>query len=435
MDEATRLVPRLELHHDVIDSRGRRARSASPRVALQVSRLALEVADIFRTHGPAWRVSQRGHLSLGQLKVMSAIEQCRSAALGGHVLRCDGCNQVEISYNSCRNRHCPKCQARAAQCWLEARQRDLLPVDYYHVVFTLPAPIADIAYANKAVIYGLLFEVAAEVLQTIAADPKHLGARIGATLVLHTWGSALTHHPHVHGIVPGGGLSLDGERWVACRPGFFLSVRVLSRLLRRRFLEELVRVHHAGQLRFFGEHVPLADNLAFITWLRPVRKCEWVVYAKRPFAGPDAVLAYLSRYTHRVAISNSRLVSLDERGVTFRWKDYRDKGTTRHKTMTLDADEFMRRFLLHVLPARFHRIRHYGLLSNGNCKTSIPRVRQLLQPPPPPVIGAAETADVAPVVVAQPKFVCRHCGAVMVVVDTFARGQSIRAPPWLSAAP
>jgi len=400
-----------------------------------VSRLALEVADIFRTHGPAWRVSQRGHLSLGQLKVMSAIEQCRSAALGGHVLRCDGCNQVEISYNSCRNRHCPKCQARAAQCWLEARQRDLLPVDYYHVVFTLPAPIADIAYANKAVIYGLLFEVAAEVLQTIAADPKHLGARIGATLVLHTWGSALTHHPHVHGIVPGGGLSLDGERWVACRPGFFLSVRVLSRLFRRRFLEELVRVHHAGQLRFFGEHVPLADNLAFITWLRPVRKCEWVVYAKRPFAGPDAVLAYLSRYTHRVAISNSRLVSLDERGVTFRWKDYRDKGTTRHKTMTLDADEFMRRFLLHVLPARFHRIRHYGLLSNGNCKASIPRVRQLLQPPPPAVIGAAETADVAPVVVAQPKFVCRHCGAVMVVVDTFARGQSIRAPPLLRAAP
>jgi len=400
-----------------------------------VSRLALEVADIFRTHGPAWRVSQRGHLSLGQLKVMSAIEQCRSAALGGHVLRCDGCNQVEISYNSCRNRHCPKCQARAAQCWLEARQRDLLPVDYYHVVFTLPAPIADIAYANKAVIYGLLFEVAAEVLQTIAADPKHLGARIGATLVLHTWGSALTHHPHVHGIVPGGGLSLDGERWVACRPGFFLSVRVLSRLFRRRFLEELVRVHHAGQLRFFGEHVPLADNLAFITWLGPVRKCEWVVYAKRPFAGPDAVLAYLSRYTHRVAISNSRLVSLDERGVTFRWKDYRDKGTTRHKTMTLDADEFMRRFLLHVLPARFHRIRHYGLLSNGNCKASIPRVRQLLLPPPPPVIGVAETADVTPVVVAQPKFVCRHCGAVMVVVDTFARGQSIRAPPLLRAAP
>ena len=400
-----------------------------------MSRLALEVADIFRTHGPAWRVSQRGHLSLGQLKVMSAIEQCRSAALGGHVLRCEGCDQVEISYNSCRNRHCPKCQAQAAQCWLEARQCDLLPVDYYHVVFTLPAPVADIAYTNKAVIYGLLFEVAAEVLQTIAADPKHLGARIGATLVLHTWGSALTHHPHVHGIVPGGGLSLDGERWVACRPGFFLSVRVLSRLFRRRFLEELVRVHHAGQLRFFGEHVPLADNLAFVTWLRPVRQCEWVVYAKRPFAGPDAVLAYLSRYTHRVAICNSRLISLDERGVTFRWKDYRDKGSTRHKTMTLDADEFMRRFLLHVLPARFHRIRHYGLLSNGNCKSSVARARQLLQPPSPPAIGVAEPADVTPVVVPPTKFVCRHCGAAMVVVDIIASGPSIRAPPLLTTAP
>jgi hypothetical protein len=239
----------------------------------------------------------------------------------------------------------------------------------------------------------------------------------------------------VHGIVPGGGLSLDGERWVACRPGFFLSVRVLSRLFRRRFLEELVRVHHAGQLRFFGEHVPLADNLAFITWLRPVRQCEWVVYAKRPFAGADAVLAYLSRYTHRVAISNSRLASLDERGVIFRWKDYRDKGSTRHKTMTLDADEFMRRFLLHVLPARFHRIRHYGLLSNGNCKSTNPRVRQLLLPPPPPVIAAAEPADVAPVVVPAPEFICRHCGAAMVVVDTFVSGQSIRAPPLLTAAP
>jgi hypothetical protein len=426
--EAAGLVLRRELNHDVIISSGLRAGTAPAHLVLHVSRLALEVADIFRTHGPAWRVSQRGHLSLGQLKVMSAIEQCRSAALGGHVLRCEGCDQVEISYNSCRNRHCPKCQARAAQCWLEARQRDLLPVDYYHVVFTLPAPVADIAYTNKAIIYGLLFEVAAEVLQTIAADPKHLGARIGATLVLHTWGSALTHHPHVHGIVPGGGLSLDGERWVACRPGFFLSVRVLSRLFRRRFLEELVRVHHAGQLRFFGEHVALADSRAFITWLKPLRQCEWVVYAKRPFAGPDAVLAYLSRYTHRVAISNSRLISSDERGVTFRWKDYRDKGSTRPKTMTLDADEFMRRFLLHVLPARFHRIRHYGLLSNGNCKSSIARVRQLLQPTPP-VVVATEPADVAPAEVGPPKFICRHCGAAMVVVETFASGQSIRAPP------
>ena len=247
---------------------------------------ALEVADIFRTHGPAWRAAQRGHLSLGQLKVMSAIEQCRSAALGGHVLRCEGCGADQVSYNSCRNRHCPKCQSSAAKRWLDARQADLLPVEYYHVVFTLPAPIADIAYQNKAVVYGLLFDVAAEVLLTIAADPKHLGARIGATLVLHTWGSALTHHPHVHGIVPGGGLAPDGKRWVACRPGFFLPVRVLSRLFRRRFLEELQRLHRAGQAAVLRRARALADAKAFADWLAPLRQCEWVVYAKRPFAGP-----------------------------------------------------------------------------------------------------------------------------------------------------
>src|SRR6059058_929857 len=235
----------------------------------------------------------------------------------------------------------------------------MLPVEYYHVVFTLPAPIADIAYQNKAVVYALLFDVAAEVLLTIAADRRHLGAAIGATLVLHTWGSALTHHPHVHGIVPGGGLAPDGSRWVACRPGFFLSVRVLSRLFRRRFLEELERAHRSGRLQFFGEYAALADAHAFAAWLTPLRQCEWIVYAKRPFAGPQAVLAYLSRYTHRVAISNSRLISLDERGVTFRWNDYRAKGRTRHKAMTLETGEFMRRFLLHVLPGGFHRIRHY----------------------------------------------------------------------------
>ena len=263
-----------------------------------MGRAALEVADIFRAHGPAWRLSQHEHLSLGQLKVMSAIEQCRSAALGGHVLRCNACEHLEISYNSCRNRHCPKCQARAAQRWLEARQADLLPVEYYHVVFTLPAPISAIAYYNKALIYRLLFEVAAETLGTIAADPRHLGAKIGVTLVLHTWGSALTHHPHVHGIVPGGGLSPAGKRWVACRRGFFLPVRVLSRLFRRRFLEELEKAHGAGQLRFFGEYAALVDAMRFKHWLAPMHACEWVVYAKRPFAGPKAVLAYLSRYTH-----------------------------------------------------------------------------------------------------------------------------------------
>ena len=365
-----------------------RWRPCRPRRSAAVGRLALEVADIFRVHGPAWRQAQHGHLSLGQLKVMSAIEQCRSAALGGHVLRCEGCGTDQIAYNSCRNRHCPKCQASAAQRWLEARQADLLPVEYYHVVFTLPAPISDIAYQNKAVIYGLLFDVAAETLLTIAADPKHLGAQIGATLVLHTWGSALTHHPHVHGIVPGGGLSPDGERWVACRPGFFLPVRVLSRLFRRRFLEELAEAHRAGQLHFFGEYAALADAARFADWLAPLRQCEWVVYAKRPFAGPEAVLAYLSRYTHRVAISNSRLVALDERGVTFRWKDYRAKGKTRYKTMTLGADEFMRRFLLHVLPRGFHRIRHYGLLANGGRKANLARARELLQ-----VVPAAELSS------------------------------------------
>ena len=404
-----------------------------------MGRPALEVADIFREHGPAWREAQRGHLSLAQLKVMSAITQCRTAALGGHVLRCEGCGTDQVSYNSCRNRHCPKCQSTAAQRWLDARQADLLPVDYYHVVFTLPAPIADIAYTNKALIYGLLFDVAAEVLQTIAADPKHLGARIGATLVLHTWGSALTHHPHVHGIVPGGGLSADGKTWVACRPGFFLPVRVLSRLLRRRFLEELQRLHDGGKLKFFGEHAPLVDTSAFRAWLAPLRKTEWVVYAKRPFAGPKAVLAYLSRYTHRVAISNSRLVAMDDQGVSFRWKDYRanknskgknGKGRTRHKTMTLAPHEFMRRFLLHVLPAGFHRIRHYGFLANGTRKVDLARAREALHVVAAPV-STASTIEPActPPEAAPPVFVCRHCGRAMLVVQTFARGAAIRAPP------
>jgi len=395
-----------------------------------VGRPALEVADIFRENGPAWREAQRGHLSLAQLRVMSAITQCRTAALGGHVLRCDGCGTDQIAYNSCRNRHCPKCQSPAAQRWLDARQADLLPVEYYHVVFTLPAPIADLAYQNKAVFYGLLFDVAAEVLQTIAADPKHLGARIGATLVLHTWGSALTHHPHVHGIVPGGGLSPDGTQWIACRPGFFLPVRVLSRLFRRRFLEELQGLHQAGKLKFFGEHVSLADAQAFKQWLAPMRQCEWVVYAKRPFAGPSAVLAYLSRYTHRVAISNSRLLAMDERGVTFRWKDYRAKGSTRYKTMTLSPVEFMRRFLLHVLPGGFHRIRHYGLLANGNRKLSLVAARQLLG------VHAATTAAIVDEAAANneldsksPTFVCRHCGRPMVIVLLLAPECSIRAPP------
>jgi len=382
----------------------------------------LEVADIFRTHGSAWRTAQRGHLSLGQLKVMSAIEQCRSAALGGHVLRCEGCGTDQVSYNSCRNRHCPKCQSNAAQRWLDARQADLLPVEYFHVVFTLPAPIADLAYQNKAAIYGLLFDMAAEVLQVIAADAKNLGARIGATLVLHTWGSALTHHPHVHGIVPGGGLAPDGKTWVACRPGFFLPVRVLSRLFRRRFLEGLQHLHRTQRLQFFGEHLALQDAKAFANWLAPMRRQAWVVYAKRPFAGPQAVLAYLSRYTHRVAISNSRLVASDASGVTFRWKDYRAKGRTRHKTMTLEPQEFMRRFLLHVLPGGFHRIRHYGLLANGNRRDCLAQARVALQ-------AKVEVPAIEPAIRA-PTFVCRHCGRPLLIVEIVMRERaSIRAPP------
>jgi hypothetical protein len=382
----------------------------------------LEVADIFRAHGPTWR--RTVSLSLGQLKVMSAIEQCRSAALGGHVLRCSGCEQIEVAYNSCRNRHCPKCQASAAHRWLEARQADLLPVEYYHVVFTLPAAISAIAWYNKAVIYGLLFDVAAETLRTIAADPKHLGAHIGATLVLHTWGSALTHHPHVHGIVPGGGLSPDGERWVACRPGFFLPVRVLSRLFRRRFLEELAAMHGRGQLRFFGKYAALADRATFAQWLAPLRPCEWVVYAKRPFAGPGAVLAYLSRYTHRVAISNRRLIALDERGVTFHWKDYRARGRTRYKTMTLEAGEFMRRFLLHVLPGGFHRIRHYGLLANPVRRQNLASIRALLHAP-----AVTDASDDTPADTRAPTFVCKHCGAPMIIIEILPRTHPIRAPP------
>jgi hypothetical protein len=390
----------------------------------------LEVADIFRTAGPAWRSDERGHLSLAQLKVMSAIEQCRSAALGGHVLRCTACEQPQIAYNSCRNRHCPKCQGSAALRWLEDRQADLLPVQYFHVVFTLPAPIAAISYYNKELVYGLLFEIAAATLRIIAADPKHLGAKIGVTLVLHTWGSALTHHPHVHGIVPGGGLAVDADRWIGCRPGFFLPVRVLSRLFRRLFLQALTRAHGDGKLQFFGEYAALADPAAFAQWLAPLRSTEWVVYAKRPFAGPQAVLAYLSRYTHRVAISNRRLVAFDQRGVTFRWKDYRAKGRTRHKTMTLGTAEFMRRFLLHVLPSGFHRIRHYGLLANAARKENLAATRSLLQPPAPEPAEPTNPTRSAP-----STFICRHCGAPMIVIETLPRAHHIRAPPTQLGAP
>jgi hypothetical protein len=383
------------------------------------------VADILIRHGEAFRRAHAGRLSLGQLKVMSAIEACRTAELGGHVERCEDCAHTQIAYNSCRNRHCPKCQAVAARAWLAERQADLLPVPYYHVVFTLPGAVADIAYQNKAVVYDLLFKAAAETLVTIAADPKHLGARIGLTAVLHTWGSALTHHPHVHVIVPGGGLSADGQRWIACRPRFFLPVKVLSRLFRRRFLERLAHAHAAGRLVFFGDLAALADKGAFAAHLVPLRRAEWVVYAKRPFGGPEAVLAYLARYTHRVAISNSRLVSLDARGVSFRWKDYRASQSDKPqiKTMTLPAEEFLRRFLLHVLPSGFHRIRHYGLLAAG-ARTDIGRIRTLIDARPSMIAPADQPADDADEQAAAPEIACPCCGGRMRIIETFARGQA-----------
>ncbi|MDD9914631.1 MAG: IS91 family transposase [Rhodospirillaceae bacterium] len=395
-----------------------------------MSRNSLEVADIFRAHGAAWRKSNAGHISLAQLKVMSAIERCRTAALGGHVEACDDCGHIRIAYNSCRNRHCPKCQGKAALDWLAARQAELLPVEYYHLVFTLPAAINSIAYQNKAAVYAILFRAAAETLITIAADPRHLGAHIAVTAVLHTWGSALTHHPHVHCIVPGGGIALDGNSWINCRPGFFLPVRVLSRLFRRLFLERLVGAHKGGRLNFFGDLRHLSDAAAFHEHLAPARKVEWVVYAKRPFAGPDAVLAYLSRYTHRVAISNSRLICLDDNGVTFRWKDYRAQkangGRTRHKTMTLKTDEFIRRFLIHVLPRGFHRIRHYGLFANANRAGNLERARQLLNAQAPEE-KASDNPDEEEAIT--PSHPCPHCGGTMVVIDTFEPGHAPRAPP------
>jgi hypothetical protein len=337
-----------------------------------------------------------------------------------------------VAYNSCRNRHCPKCQGAAARDWLAARQAELLPVAYYHVVFTLPAPIADIAYHNKAVVYGLLFKAAAETLLTIAADPRHLGARIGLTAVLHTWGSALTHHPHVHCIVPGGGLSSDGRRWISCRPGFFLPVRVLSRLFRRLFLEKLAAAHEAGQLQFYGVLTGMSQPDAFAAWLAPLRKIEWVVYAKRPFAGPEAVLAYLSRYTHRVAISNRRLVACDDNGVTFKWKDYRAKGRDKAKVMTLPTHEFIRRFLIHVLPGGFHRIRHYGLFANTSRVRNIARARELLAAPKP--TGDTISADGAnPDEPRTLNYPCPCCGGPMIVIETFERGAAPRYPPAASA--
>jgi hypothetical protein len=389
-------------------------------------RASIEVADIFRATGPAYRAVHAGHLSLGQLKVMSAIEHCRTAALGGHVEACEDCGQWRIAYNSCRNRHCPKCQGAAARTWLAERESDLLPVGYFHVVFTLPAEIADVAFQNKALVYDLLFKAASETMLTIAADPRHLGARIGITAVLHTWGSAMMHHPHVHMIVPGGGIAPDGSRWVSSRPGFLLPVRVLGKLFRRLFLTRLVALHEAGRLSFFGSIAHLIERRAFLRHLAAVRKTRWVVYAKAPFAGPEAVLAYLSRYTHRVAISNRRLIRFDESGVTFRYKDYRRDGVDRQQVMTLATDEFIRRFLLHVLPRGFHRIRHYGLLASSSRKTSLAHARELLAVAPPVMNDPPADPDGF-----RPP--CPCCGGRMIVIEVFERWRQPRGPPHATA--
>jgi hypothetical protein len=342
----------------------------------------LELADIFRRHGEAWRAANIDHINIVQRRVMTAIEICRTAALGGHVERCQDCSHIRVAYNSCRNRHCSKCQGKAAADWLKAREGELLAVPYFHFVFTIPSLIAAIAYQNKSNIYGLLFKAAAGTLTTIGADRKHLGAQIGVIAVLHTWGQNLQHHPHLHCIVPGGGISPDGERWVTCRRGFLFPVRVLARVFRRLFLEELITMFAAGELRFFGDLAALNDAEVFSAALERLRTCEWFVYAKRTFPAPERVLAYLAGYTHRAAITNSRLLALDETHVAFRWKPYRERGGHKRKVMRLEIGEFIRRFLLHVLPSGFHRIRHYGFLANGNRAQKLALCRSLLSVPP-----------------------------------------------------
>ena len=366
----------------------------------------LEVADVFRRHGDAYRHAHDRHLGRLERRVMSAIELCRTAALGGHTEACAECGLVRCAYNSCRNRHCPKCQGAARAEWLAARQAELLPVPYFHVVFTVPAAAAEIAFQNKETVYAILFRAAAEALRTIAADPKHLGAEIGLVAVLHSWGQTLQHHPHIHCLVPGGGPSLDGTRWVACRPGFFLPVRVLSRLFRRLFLAELDAAFAASRLGFFGDLAALAEPAAFARRLKELHRVEWVVYAKPPFGGPEQVLAYLGRYTHRVAIANARLVGITDEHVAFRWRDYRHH--SRAKVMTLAADEFIRRFLLHTLPDGFHRIRHYGFLANGHRAAKLALCRSLLD-----TATVTSTPDAESRTSRQEPARCPCCGGVM----------------------
>ena len=404
--------PDLRPHRSAIDGR--------------MPRIRPEVADILRRHGDAYRRVHAGHLGRVERRVMTAIVACRTAVLGGHVEACDACGMTQIAYNSCRNRHCPKCQGKARAEWLAAREADLLPVPYFHVVFTLPARIAAIAFQNKAVVYAILFKAAAEAMTTLATNPRRLGAEIGVVAVLHTWGQALTHHPHVHCVVPGGGLSPDGTRWIASRPNFFLAVKPLARLFRRLFLERLSAAFDAGTLNFFGDLAFLVEPAAFAAHLVAGRRISWVVYAKRPFGGPAQVLAYLGRYTHRVAIANSRLVALDEDHVAFTWKDYRQNGAT--KIMKLKPDEFIRRFLLHTLPDGFHRIRHFGFMANSHRAAKLALCLTLLDhertapdnSEASPVSSAPQTQAKVPA--------CPECGGVMRIIERFPHSFSRSNP-------
>lgn len=395
--------------------------------AHQADQPALEIADILRRHGASYARTHDGRLGRVEKRVMSAITACRTAALGGHVEACDDCGVTRIAYNSCRNRHCPKCQGPARATWLAARQAELLPVPYFHVVFTLPQPIAAIAFQNKKLVYAILFRSAAEAMTTLAANPRRLGAKIGGLSVLHSWGQALTHHPHLHCVVPGGGIAPDGTRWIASRPDFFLAIKPLSLLFRRLFLTRLAAAFTAEDLGFFGDLAPLANPPVFAAQLAAMRRIDWVVYAKKPFGGPAQVLAYLGRYTHRVAIANSRLVALDETHVAFIWKDYRDGGAS--KVMRLTINEFIRRFLLHALPDGFHRIRSFGFMANGHRAAKLALCRTLITG------GNQVTAAPDPSSVAIPA--CPHCGGVMRIVgcipNSYHRANP-RAPPFWSAA-
>jgi hypothetical protein len=370
-----------------------------------------ELAGIFRQYGERYRATRR--LPLQQLRVMRAVELCRTSALGGHAEKCGRCSYARNSYNSCRNRHCPKCQGADRMKWLEGRQGELLPVEYFHVVFTLPEPITRLAFYNKQVVYGILFRTAAETLLTIARDPKHLGADIGFFGILHTWGQNLLHHPHVHFVVPGGGIGPDGQ-WIPCRPGYFLPVRVLSRLFRRLFLQALQKAFDNNLLAFFGDLVPLKDEAAFRAWLDPLKETEWVVYAKKPFGGPQTAIQYLGRYTHRVALSNDRILRVSDGRVTFQWKDYRRKDRHKSRTMTLDAEEFIRRFLIHTLPPGFQRIRYFGLMANRHRKRTLGLCRTLLTGSAHQLLPSlTQCQAVLRTLQALPEPQCPRCGSAM----------------------